>query len=262
VTTPTNGFAVAHARGMTVSTASMRSRFLLLWTAGVASVVAVLPYAFSVQRSVLEGLSVPLWALAAASVAQSAVLLGLATLAGLRAADAVGLRTPVTDAVAARVDVRGAVRTLRPTSSAAIGAAAAVLVVGLEFVVFRPLTPEFQEAAQGASASRLEGFLASFYGGIAEEILTRLFLVSLIAWMLRGRAVWLAIVVAALVFAAGHLPAVATISSLTLALVTRTLVLNSLAGITFGWLYWRRGLEAAMIAHFTADLILHVIVGG
>ena len=39
-------------------------------------------------------------------------------------------------------------------------------------------------------------------------------------------------------------------------------VLNSLAGIAFGWLYWRRGLEAAMIAHFAADLVLHVLVGG
>jgi hypothetical protein len=26
----------------------------------------------------------------------------------------------------------------------------------------------------------------------------------------------------------------------------------------FGWLYWRRGLEAAIVAHFAADLVLHV----
>jgi membrane protease YdiL (CAAX protease family) len=37
-------------------------------------------------------------------------------------------------------------------------------------------------------------------------------------------------------------------------------VLNSLAGLVFGWLYWRRGLKAAMVAHFSADLVLHVLV--
>ena len=48
---------------------------------------------------------------------------------------------------------------------------------------------------------------------------------------------------------------------LTPALITRTIVLNSLAGIAFGWLYWRRGLEAAMLAHFSTDIVLHVIAG-
>jgi membrane protease YdiL (CAAX protease family) len=122
--------------------------------------------------------------------------------------------------------------------------------------------PEFQQAAAAVSPSRFEGFLASFYGGIGEEILTRLFLVSVIAWILRGRAIWLAIAIAAALFAAGHLPAAASIVPLTPVLVIRTLVLNSLAGLVFGWLYWRRGLEAAMVAHFSADLVLHVLVGG
>lgn len=84
----------------------------------------------------------------------------------------------------------------------------------------------------------------------------------MIAWILRGHAIWLAIVIAAVLFAAGHLPAVAAVSPLTTALIARTLVLNSLAGIAFGWLYWRCGLEAAMVAHFSADLVIHVIVGG
>jgi membrane protease YdiL (CAAX protease family) len=40
--------------------------------------------------------------------------------------------------------------------------------------------------------------------------------------------------------------------------VTRILVLNGVAGTLFGYLYWRKGLEAAMIAHGAADLTLHV----
>jgi len=35
--------------------------------------------------------------------------------------------------------------------------------------------------------------------------------------------------------------------------------LNGLGGLAFGWLYWKQGLESAMIAHFSADIVLHVI---
>jgi membrane protease YdiL (CAAX protease family) len=38
-------------------------------------------------------------------------------------------------------------------------------------------------------------------------------------------------------------------------------LLNAVAGIPFGFLYWRKGLEHAMAAHFCADVVLHVIVG-
>lgn len=239
-----------------------RSRFLVLWLAGVASVVLVLPYVLTIQRPLLESLPMPLPALLLFSVLQSAVLLAIAVFVGLRAADAVGLHTPFTNAIAARARIREAFNELGPASAAAVGAAAAVIILVLETVIFRPLIPEFTAAVGTAGLSRVEGLLASFYGGIGEEILTRLFLVSVIAWILRGRAIWLAILIAALLFAAGHLPATAAVSQLTSALIARTIILNSLAGIAFGWLYWRRGLEAAMVAHFSADIVLHVIVGG
>jgi membrane protease YdiL (CAAX protease family) len=35
--------------------------------------------------------------------------------------------------------------------------------------------------------------------------------------------------------------------------------LNGLGGLAFGWLYWKRGLESAIMAHFSADIVLHVI---
>jgi CAAX prenyl protease-like protein len=241
--------------------ARFRSRFLVLWLAGVASVVLVLPYAVTLQRALLESIPVPLSALLLLSVVQSAVLLAVAVFVGLRAADAVGLRTPLTNAIAARAQIRETLRRLGPASAATVGGAVALIILVLEIVIFRPLIPEFTAAAATAGSSRVAGLLASFYGGIGEEILTRLFLASVMAWILRGRAIWLAIVGAALLFAAGHLPATAAISELTPALVARTITLNSLAGIAFGWLYWRRGLEGAMVAHFSADLVLHVIVG-
>jgi len=57
------------------------------------------------------------------------------------------------------------------------------------------------------------------------------------------------IVVVTLIFAAGHLPAAATMGPLGVAAIARVLLLNSVAGLLFGWLFWRRSLEAAMVAH-------------
>lgn len=237
-----------------------RLRFLVLWLASVISAVLVLPYALSLQPGLLESLPVPLPIALLASVAQSAVLLALAVFAGLRAADAVGLRTPLTNALVGGGSVRDAFLALRPAPAAVIGGAVGIAILFLDAIVFAPLLPEFTQASATIGGSRLAGFLASFYGGIGEEILTRLFLVSVIAWILRGRAIWLAIIVAAVLFGAGHLPAAAAISPLTPLFVLRILLLNSIGGVVFGWIYWRRGLEAAMLAHFCADLVLHMVV--
>jgi membrane protease YdiL (CAAX protease family) len=98
------------------------------------------------------------------------------------------------------------------------------------------------------------------YGGITEELMLRFGLMSVLAfvgWRITGRradgpqpgVVRAAIVIAAVLFGLGHLPALAQSADLTPALVVRTVLLNAVAGVLFGWLYWRRSLEAAMVAH-------------
>ena len=62
----------------------------------------------------------------------------------------------------------------------------------------------------------------------------------------------------ALAFGAGHLPMAAKLAPLTAGVVARVVAYNAFAGFVFGWLYWKRGLEHAMLAHFCADLVLHV----
>jgi hypothetical protein len=53
----------------------------------------------------------------------------------------------------------------------------------------------------------------------------------------------------------------AHVFGLTTTIVVRTILLNALAGVVFGDLYARWGLEHAMVAHFCGDIVLHVIVG-
>ncbi|HLL45691.1 MAG TPA: CPBP family glutamic-type intramembrane protease, partial [Longimicrobiaceae bacterium] len=108
------------------------------------------------------------------------------------------------------------------------------------------------------------------YGGITEELMMRWGVMSLLAWagwrlFQRGRGepgpavMWAAILAAALLFGAGHLGAVSAIAPLTVAVVARTVALNALAGVAFGWLFWRRSLEAAMLAHMTGHVVLTLV---
>jgi membrane protease YdiL (CAAX protease family) len=71
---------------------------------------------------------------------------------------------------------------------------------------------------------------------------------------------WIANILAAVLFGLGHLPALTTLVPITPLVIAREVVLNGLLGIVFGWLYWKRGLEAAMISHFSADIVLHVLL--
>jgi len=41
-------------------------------------------------------------------------------------------------------------------------------------------------------------------------------------------------------------------------LIGRIVLLNALVGLATGMLFWKYGLEHAMLAHFCADLMLHV----
>ena len=70
---------------------------------------------------------------------------------------------------------------------------------------------------------------------------------------------WTANIIAALLFGLGHLPSASLVMPITPLVVVAALTLNGIAGLAFGFLYWRRGLEAAMLAHFTGDFVVYVV---
>jgi membrane protease YdiL (CAAX protease family) len=232
--------------------------------AGALATAAVFPYLLETMPQLLDKVRLPLAALIPLQALQAGVILGLLSLLGLRLGHRVGLGAPWLRALLAR-------RPLPDVAwgrSALLGAGVAVAIVGLSQLTDPWLPPPSHPLPDLAAMSAWKGLLASFYGGIGEELQLRLFLMTLLAWatarLWRGStrpfAYWLAIVLAALLFGAGHLPAAAAVWPLTGMVVFRTLLLNAVAGLAFGWLYWRRGLEAAMLAHFCADLVLHVAV--
>jgi hypothetical protein len=154
-----------------------------------------------------------------------------------------------------------------------MGLSAGFLIIVLDLYVFVPLLEtQIQALGETVKPSAWQGFLASFYGGIVEEVMSRLFLLTLLAWIgskishaVDGRptavVMWIAILVSGLIFGIAHLPtAVAMGVELTPLYVFRTLVLNGV-GILYGWLYWKHGLESAMVAHFSTDIMVHVLGG-
>jgi hypothetical protein len=113
------------------------------------------------------------------------------------------------------------------------------------------------------------GLLAAVGAGVREEVWLRLGLLTFFAWIgtrLTGpKAVtpgvfWTAKVVAAILFGAMHLPQAAQLLGLTGPIVAFVLLGNGVPGLVFGWLYWRKGLLAAMASHFALDVVLKVVV--
>lgn len=115
---------------------------------------------------------------------------------------------------------------------------------------------------------QLELALRSASAALTEEILFRLGLMTLFAWLLRSyvrrsgsaqTSIDLANLLAALLFAAAHLPGHVILGTSPWSLVIGILIFNDIAGMAMGWLYARFGLISAVLAHFVADIVGHVI---
>lgn len=64
---------------------------------------------------------------------------------------------------------------------------------------------------------------------------------------------------AALPFGVAHIPAASSVTALTATVVVVALGFNGIAGITFGGLYWRHDILAAIASHSAADIVLQVL---
>lgn len=238
---------------------------LLFGLAGILATLALSPYLVAVMPLKLAAAPVPPWVLLTAQALQAGVLCWALGWLGLLLGARHGLDAPWLRAWAYRQPPDPS-RRARWWLAALLGVLAALLVVGIELI--GSSWHHAPDAVAGLGAA-WRGALASFYGGIVEEIECRLFLVSLFVWLLawfnqRQARSWMfivAIALAALLFGAGHLPAAFAIGMAHAPLViARIVLLNALVGLVAGGLFWKYGLEHAMLAHFCADLVLHVAV--
>jgi len=142
------------------------------------------------------------------------------------------------------------------------------IVFSLDYWVFGSMIEGIQSA--DAAALTFSGVMASIlYGGVIEEIMLRLFFMTLTAFVIwktlfRGRnkehipegVPVAANVIAALLFAASHLPAtLVTFGELTPMLLLRCFLLNGGFGLVFGWLYRKYGIVYSILSH----AIFHIV---
>jgi len=276
----TTGFTTPGADEPTSSTASRPSfgrRFGVALLLGLPGIVALVGYIYvtTPPSAVPAGLSLPL--LAVVSAVNPLLLLVIACLLGAYAAPRVGLRsyaiegTGTDDSIWQRLRQEGGL-------AVALGILGGVLILVLDAALLPFVAQDLPQSAIGATRPTILTVLGYapvrfLYGGITEELMLRFGLMSVLVfagWRVTGRradgprptVVWAAIVVAAVLFGLGHLPALAQVVALTPALIARTVLLNAVAGVLFGWLYWRRSLEAAMVSHasFHVPLLLLSVV--
>lgn len=238
--------------------ASFIRRFLPIWALGLIGVLGLLlqapPVTLFEQAPHLREL--PQAALRALLLVNPLLLVTVAAVVGAAVTPRLQLRSRLAGDVGAQV---------APGLALLIGLLVAAALAITDAALANSLGDEWREVLAEAKAKPQLHALAIgvLYGGLAEEVMMRWGLMSLLAWLLlavQGRfsgasaqssvaLMWTAIALAALVFAAGHLPALAQSVTLTGPLVIRTVFLNVIAGVAYGWLFWRKGLECAMLAH-------------
>lgn len=255
--------------------------FLILLAGGLLGFLSTiplllqwLPRLMGNDAELAKTLPMPLPAVFALGFVQNAAILGAAIAAGLFLGKQIGLGAPELEAWRSGSPRPGLARRL--ALAAIIGLATGFILIALDAFLFLPRTG-LDLAKWMADVPLWKRLLAGlFYGGITEELITRLFLVTLLAWALgkfwrtpSGRpeghptpgAICAAILIATFLFALGHLPLAARLGELTPWLIARVLVLNSFAGTIYGYLYTRRGLESAMTAHAATHIPLQILAG-
>ena len=242
--------------------------FTLLLIGSIIGIIGGIPYSLTLQEDLLKEIPISMPVLISISILQSTVLFILVIFFGLVLARKIGLGTPILDRFFQKKEI---ISQFKSTAilSIFLGIIAGILIVAGDYIFSIIGSTDLTNIIQ--TPPPWQGFLISFYGGINEEILLRLFFMSLLIWIflkikksdsqkLNPSYVWFAIILSSILFGLAHLPMVASITNITPLLILRALILNGIGGIIFGWLYWKKGLESSIISHFSADIILHVIV--
>jgi len=226
-----------------------------------------------------------------------AVAVGL----GLLAARRIGLGAPLVESLLRAEPMSGRLRAIL-APSLVIGVAVAIVRLGRNVPPFHPHRDAALREAQRLSespavAKALEALgtphplttlsltVGFIYSAINAELLWRLGLLSLLAWLFgklarspaRARAaglLWGSNVAVALTAWLYYVTSqwmhreafLHSLGGLQFPLepfwlmASRALVVTVPADLAFGWLYFRRGLESAMLGHLTAQLVEHILI--
>jgi hypothetical protein len=239
--------------------------FILLSIVSVAALASAVPGQVKMLMKGRTDIKVPLpLVITGAVVQQGLIVTGLAAI-GAALAPKTALEAPWFSAVShgEGLSLGEAASQLPP--ALIVGGVSTALCLLLYYLVFRPRLAE-------EDAARLEEFRTSMgllgrvlVGGVAEEVMFRWGVMSMLAWlaiaiigMPEVLGMWVAIVVAGLLFGLGHLPGVAAAGvKVTGLIVITAITLNMVVAVACGWLFWQYGLLAAIVAHALFHAVWH-----
>lgn len=234
---------------------------------GLSGVFSLLLAPINIPEGTELPLSLPL--LKVIGLIQSSVLLGIATFIGSNLAPRVGLSTPLIEAFYNKTGVRSIFS--KQIIFGMIGGTIAYIVSACVIKLVEPFLPPEYLAINQNPANQIPLITRILYGGIVEELLIRWGLMTFLIWLQwkvfqkgsgkpKSAFFGLGILIAAVIFGIGHLPALfSLISQPTILLITLIIALNMILGVIAGWLYWRKGLEAAIIAHMTFHIVFFLV---
>lgn len=239
-------------------------RVAILSILGITGVLSTLPLIPQLLLITGQDAPIPMAALYAISTVQSSAMVIAMVLLGAWVSPKVNLGTPFIDAYVNKT--LGKFNYKHHLYPALFGGVVGGVLIIACYRLFLPYLPgAFVENAQNFS---LPVYTKLLYGGITEEILIRFGLMSFITWGLYRitqqadsrigcHNYILAIVLSSLIFGVGHLPTAGLLSPImTSTLVAYIVLANSIFGLIAGFLYWKRGLEAAILAHMVAHIVM------
>lgn len=228
-----------------------------LW---VAATVATIPFAWLLPSLPGVPIGAPGWL---SILGGLAFVYAIAALAGWAMGSRVGFGAPLTEAWlrGERPDARGLVR------AAALGAVLALAAVATVLAIAGPEAPD--SVVEDASVMPAWGGIAfALHGGIGEELIFRFGVMAIVAWVIaqlrrlvhswdaapnESMIAWGGITIAAILFGFAH-------GGTGGGAVLVQISFRVAAGLLFGWLHWKRGIETAMAAHVAYDLVVFYLI--
>ncbi|MCM3595118.1 CPBP family glutamic-type intramembrane protease [Metabacillus idriensis] len=146
-----------------------------------------------------------------------------------------------------------------------LGTGTGFIIAGGDRFYFEKHIPQIE--AMNPEFSWIGLLAGALYGGVFEETMLRLFFVSLLVWVFikilkreNSTFYWAAIIIAALLFALAHLPFTNLLfGGLTDLIIFRCFLLNGIGAIFFGYLYWKKGFEYAIVSHMFAHISMQLV---
>lgn len=250
--------------------------FVFLWLAGTVTSPLVLPYYYGLLETAPNPPELPqsLAVIVGSVLLRNGLFMLVAAGLGLLVARQIGLGAPYLESwlEGAEPPARPFREIVRPALFWAVATALIAFAVDAVFVYGLGVDFPAPEIHARIDVPAWRSGLASFWAPFTEETLDRLLLLSLVAWLGmklfrvtgegRGRtaALWTANVATAFFFGWYHISNEQLFAEVVPSVVAvRTVLIVMAPGLAFGWLFWRYGLEAAILSHFAIDVVVHFV---